>query len=84
MKSLSKRQRDILEFSMERILSRGSAPSMREIGEKFEITSLRGVSCHLEALERKRFIEREPHAMGFKVLRNVAGESVRLEFVKCL
>ncbi len=34
---------------------------MREIGERFEISSPNGVMCHLKALEKKGLITREPN-----------------------
>ncbi len=57
--SLTKRQKDVFEFIREKILNRGYGPTVREIGEQFEISSPNGVVCHLKALERKGLISRE-------------------------
>jgi len=57
--ALTKRQRDIFEFLKDKIINRGYGPTVREIGEHFEIKSPNGVMCHLKALEKKGLIRRE-------------------------
>jgi len=57
-KGLTKRQEMILHFVMEYIQKEGFPPSIREIGSRFSIGSLRGVTVHLDALARKGYIER--------------------------
>lgn len=57
--SLTKRQREIYEFLRDKIVNRGYGPTVREIGQHFEIRSPNGVMCHLKALERKGLISRE-------------------------
>ena len=61
MDSLTSRQRDVLDFIREKIDGRGYGPTVREIGEAFEIASPNGVMCHLKALEKKGLISREPN-----------------------
>src|SRR5262249_23590510 len=56
--TITKRQHEILDFIRDKIENRGFPPSIREIGEAFEIASTNGVMCHLKALEKKGFIER--------------------------
>lgn len=56
--SITKRQGEILDFIRDKIENRGFPPSIREIGEAFQIASPNGVMCHLKALEKKGFIER--------------------------
>ncbi len=56
--NLTRRQRDIYDFLRDRILNRGLAPTVREIGLHFDIRSPNGVMCHLRALERKGLISR--------------------------
>jgi repressor LexA len=56
--SITKRQHEILDFIRDKIENRGFPPSIREIGEAFQIASPNGVMCHLKALEKKGFIER--------------------------
>src|SRR5215218_7104842 len=58
---LTTRQRDVFDFIREKITGRGYGPTVREIGEKFEISSPNGVMCHLKALEKKGLITREPN-----------------------
>jgi repressor LexA len=55
---LTERQREIYDFIREKIESRGFGPTVREIGEAFEIKSPNGVMCHLKALEKKALIKR--------------------------
>lgn len=57
--SLTKRQGAVLDFIREKIESRGYGPTVREIGEAFDIASPNGVMCHLKALEKKGLITRE-------------------------
>ena len=56
---LTKRQKSVYEFIRDKIQNRGYGPTVREIGEKFKISSPNGVMCHLKALEKKGFITRE-------------------------
>ncbi len=57
-KGLTQRQEAILQFLMDYAQREGYPPSIREIGKHFDIGSLRGVTVHLDALERKGYIER--------------------------
>ncbi len=56
---LTERQKEIYEFIRGKIESRGYGPTVREIGQAFEIRSPNGVMCHLKALEKKGLIKRE-------------------------
>lgn len=56
---LTERQREIYEFIREKIETRGYGPTVREIGQAFEIKSPNGVMCHLKALQKKGLILRE-------------------------
>lgn len=58
---LTKRQRAVYEFIRDKIHNRGYGPTVREIGERFRISSPNGVMCHLKALEKKGLITREPN-----------------------
>src|SRR5713226_3746305 len=55
---LTPRQRRIYDFLSSAIREKGYAPSIPEIGQRFKITSTRGVFDHLKALERKGYIKR--------------------------
>lgn len=61
MDQLTTRQRDVYHFIRDKIRNRGYGPTVREIGENFEISSPNGVMCHLKALEKKGLITREPN-----------------------
>lgn len=58
---LTERQQAIYDFIREKIINRGYGPTVREIGQHFQIRSPNGVMCHLKALEKKGFITRESH-----------------------
>ncbi|MDX1961688.1 MAG: transcriptional repressor LexA [Pirellulales bacterium] len=58
---MTKRQKAVYEFILEKIRGRGYGPTVREIGEEFGIASPNGVMCHLKALEKKGLITREPN-----------------------
>lgn len=59
MKSLTKKQRDVLEFMRGFNSERGYAPSIKEIGDHFGWSSPATVHQHLKALAAKGYIERE-------------------------
>jgi repressor LexA len=56
---MTEKQQLIYEFIKDKILTRGYGPTVREIGDQFQIRSPNGVMCHLKALERKGIITRE-------------------------
>ena len=56
---LTRRQKAVYDFIREKIRSRGYGPTVREIGDQFQIRSPNGVMCHLKALEKKGLITRE-------------------------
>jgi repressor LexA len=57
---LTRRQASILRFVQDRIEAGPSAPTVREIAERFRMKSPNGVTAHLNALERKGYIKRRP------------------------
>jgi repressor LexA len=57
--TLTARQREIYDFIRTKIENRGYGPTVREIGQAFDIKSPNGVMCHLKALEKKGLIKRE-------------------------
>jgi repressor LexA len=58
---LTQRQQQVYEFIHDKIVNRGYGPTVREIGEQFNISSPNGVMCHLKALEKKGLIHRSPN-----------------------
>lgn len=57
---LSDKQQQILEFIKQRILEKGYPPAVREICEAVHLRSTSSVHSHLETLERKGYIRRDP------------------------
>ncbi len=58
MLPLTKRQREILDYLNEFIQQHGYAPSLEEIGRRFNLSSLATVHKHLTNLQDKGFIRR--------------------------
>ena len=56
---LTPKQRRIYEFIRRYIEDHGYAPAIRDIGRAFGINSPNGVMCHLIALKKKGFIDRD-------------------------
>ena len=59
LSQLTDRQREIYVFIQDKIETRGFGPTVREIGQAFDISSPNGVMCHLKALEKKGLIKRQ-------------------------
>ncbi|GIP32631.1 transcriptional repressor LexA [Paenibacillus sp. J2TS4] len=60
MTKLSNRQQAILEFIKNEVRDKGYPPSVREIGEAVGLASSSTVHGHLERLEKKGLIRRDP------------------------
>lgn len=67
-KGLTARQEEILQFLADYVQDNGYPPSIREIGETFKIGSLRGVTVHLDALEKKGYIERNNTPRSIRIV----------------
>ncbi len=57
---ITKKQQEILDYMKEIILQKGYPPTVREIGEVVGLKSTSSVHAHLEALEKKGYIRRDP------------------------
>ncbi len=57
---LGPRQRKILDFILSTVEDRGYPPSVREIAEAVNLASPSTVHAHLEALQRKGYLRRDP------------------------
>ena len=66
---LTENQARILRFIIDRIEQEGYPPTIREIGREMKIATLKGVTVHLEALEKKRYLRRTHQARGIQILR---------------
>lgn len=51
-------QRNVMDFFRRFYVYHGIPPTIREIGDRFEIKSPNGVVCHLTALVRKGFLKK--------------------------
>ncbi len=58
--TISKKQQEILEYIKSEILNKGYPPSVREICDAVKLKSTSSVHSHLETLEEKGFIKRDP------------------------
>src|SRR5687767_1928699 len=57
---ITKRQRQVLDFIELQMRERGYPPSVREIGEAVGLTSPSTVHAHLNALQRRGYLRRDP------------------------
>jgi repressor LexA len=67
-KRLTKRQETVLEMIRAWIREHGYPPTIREMGQRLGIKSLRGVTTHLDAIAKKGFLKREPRARSISLL----------------
>ena len=75
-KELTDRQRDILNFINQFLAENGYPPTLREIGKHFQISSTFGVKRHLDALEKKGYLNVESNASrGISLIREDTGLS---------
>lgn len=58
MKDLTDKQYQVLHHLHSYTTQNGYPPTLREIGREFGISSLRGVTVHLDALQRKGYLNR--------------------------
>ena len=57
---ISQKQQEILDYLKEVILKRGYPPTVREICETVKLKSTSSVHSHLETLEKRGYIKRDP------------------------
>lgn len=60
MDDLSSRQRQILEFIRKEVATKGYPPSVREVGQAVGLSSSSTVHGHLNKLEERGYIRRDP------------------------
>lgn len=60
MERLTQRQQQIFDFIKDNVRKKGYPPSVREIGEGIGLRSSSTVHAHLEKLEKKGYIRRDP------------------------
>ena len=67
-KKLTNRQQTVLDTIRAWIKSRGYPPTIRELGSQLGIKSLRGVTTHLDAIQKKGLLKRESRARSISLL----------------
>lgn len=72
-KSITQRQKDVFDFLVESFRENDQIPPTHCIAEKFKFASLNAVVCHMNALQRQGFIEKNRFGK-FRFTRNPAGQ----------
>ncbi len=81
-KKLTDKQRAVFEFIRGQIRDRGLSPTIREIGQRFGISSTNGVRLHLSALIKKGYLRKHPLiSRGLELTQSLVGEVGRLPLV---
>ncbi|MFZ4841088.1 MULTISPECIES: transcriptional repressor LexA [Mycetocola] len=76
-KSLSEKQRSILEYISRSVADRGYPPSMREIGDAVGLASLSSVTHQLNQLELSGYLRRDPNRpRALEILIDLPGTTV--------
>jgi repressor LexA len=85
-RGLTDKQERILNFIIDYLDENGYPPSIREIGNAFGISSLRGVTVHLDALERKGYIKRASTSRSIRIIGRTTNHSAlnNVEFLPLL
>ncbi len=69
-KGITDKQKVVLDLIVQYVDRHGYPPAIREIGAMLGIKSLRGVTVHLDALEKKGYIVRESTSRSIHVLKS--------------
>lgn len=59
MRRVTERQREVMRYIADYLRIQGYSPGIREIGEALNIASMRGVTVHLDSLQRKGMLQRD-------------------------
>jgi len=79
---LTEKQKRILQYIEDMVVERGSAPTIREIGQQFGISSTNGVRTHLTALIKKGYIRKADFiSRGLELTRRVGNAIGRVRLV---
>jgi repressor LexA len=70
MLDLTDRQKSVLKNIYDYILENGYPPAIRELADIFGFSSPKGISDHLNCLEKKGYIERKSSARSIKLTGN--------------
>lgn len=72
-KDLTERQKSVVQAIREWISEHGYPPTIRELGKRLGIKSLRGVTTHLDAIAKKGHLTRQRRARGIRLLVEASG-----------
>lgn len=78
---ITNKQKEILEYIKECILSKGYPPAVREICEAVHLKSTSSVHSHLETLEKNGYIRRDPTKPRAIEICDESFQTVRTEMV---
>lgn len=78
---LTDRQQEILDFIVADIQTKGYPPTLREVANRFDISSTQGVRRHIDALEKKGYIVRESGARSLTVSTDILDLSLGRDVV---
>jgi len=74
LEDLTPKQRQVLDFILERLQTVGSPPTIREIAQNFDFSSTGSPRVHLKALARKGYLRLNPRvSRGIEVLARAIG-----------
>ncbi len=77
--NLTKRQKEILDFINQFIEDNGYAPSYREIGQHFGLSSTATVCEHVQALQNKGYLKTDPNeARSIEIVENERADAIFL------
>lgn len=83
LNNISSRQKTILDFIKSEVKEKGYPPSVREIGEAVGLASSSTVHGHLERLEKKGYIRRDPtKPRAIEILDNDGKDNSESDIVK--
>jgi len=75
-KQLTDRQRAVFNFIAEHVRMNGRPPTVREIGEKFSLSSTGSVRTYLQALVKKGYIGRDAGiSRGIRIIKDADGSA---------
>src|SRR5260370_39147602 len=78
MATLTKRQKQLIDYLNDYISEHGYAPTLAEVGQYFGLSSLATVHKHLHNLEQKGFIKRQHnHSRALEVVESEKREEPR-------
>ena len=81
-KTLTDKQRQVLQFIRNQVQKHGSSPTIREIGHYMSITSTNGVRLHINALIKKGYLKKQEFiARGLELTSSVTTDIRQMPLV---